>query len=215
MDITQIIFIGLASLAVVAAGNVVLQRNPIYNAIGLIVVLCALAGIFLLLNAPFVAAVQIVVYAGAIMVLFVFVIMLLNIREEEAKIDRRKYLKFLAPPLFIAMVAEVIAVVRLVGPTYDAQPIPSANTPGVNPAEVLGTVENIATAMFTTYLIPFEAASALILMAIVGSFMLARRDKKEDIDRIERALFEDRADKNAHLRELKKSDEKRKADVAA
>lgn len=214
MDISQIIFIGLASLAVVAAGNVVLQRNPIYNAIGLIVVLCALAGIFLLLNAPFVAAVQIVVYAGAIMVLFVFVIMLLNIREEEAKIDRRKYLKFLAPPLFIAMIAEVIAVVRLVGPTYDAQPIPSANT-AANPAEVLGTVENIATAMFTTYLIPFEAASALILMAIVGSFMLARRDKKEDIDRIERALFEDRADKNAHLRELKKSDEKRKADVAA
>lgn len=185
MEFVHILFLGLAALAVVAAFNVILQRNPIYSAIGLIVVLCSLATLFLLLSAQFIAAMQIIVYAGAIMVLFVFVIMLLNVRAEETRIDKQKYLKFLAAPLFLALLAEVIAVVRYVNLT--PQPLPSANNV-TNPETVLGTVENIAYGMFTNYVIPFEAASVLILMAIVGSMLLARREKPEDIERIEKAL---------------------------
>jgi NADH-quinone oxidoreductase subunit J len=176
MEFTHILFLGFAALAVVAAFNVILQRNPIYSAIGLIVVLCSLAAIFLTLGAQFIAAMQIIVYAGAIMVLFVFVIMLLNVREEETRIDKQKYLKWLAAPLFLALLAEVMAVVRYVDRT--PQLLASAN----------GTVENIAQKMFTDYVIPFEAASVLILMAIVGSMLLARREKKEDVERIEKAL---------------------------
>jgi NADH-quinone oxidoreductase subunit J len=181
MEFTHILFLGFAALAVVAAFNVILQRNPIYSAIGLIVVLCSLAALFLTLSAQFIAAMQIIVYAGAIMVLFVFVIMLLNVREEETRVDKQKYLKWLAAPLFLGLLAEVLAVVRyvnlpqgLMASTIDPQP--------------LGTVEDIANGMFTNYVIPFEAASVLILMAIVGSMLLARKDKKEDVDRIEKAL---------------------------
>ncbi|HEU0174947.1 MAG TPA: NADH-quinone oxidoreductase subunit J [Blastocatellia bacterium] len=185
MEFAHILFLGFAALAVVAAFNVILQRNPIYSAIGLIAVLCSLAAIFLTLGAQFIAAMQIIVYAGAIMVLFVFVIMLLNVREEETRIDKQKYLKWLAAPLFLALLAEVMAVVRYVNLT--PQPLPSANNGG-EPSAVLGTVENIAHGMFTNYVIPFEAASVLILMAIVGSMLLARREKKEDVELIEKAL---------------------------
>ena len=176
MEFAHILFLGFAALAVVAAFNVILQRNPIYSAIGLIIVLCSLAALFLTLSAQFIAAMQIIVYAGAIMVLFVFVIMLLNVREEETRIDKQKYLKWLAAPLFLALLAEVMAVIRYVDRT--PQPLASVN----------GTVENIALGMFTDYVIPFEAASVLILMAIVGSMLLARREKEEDVDRIEKAL---------------------------
>ncbi len=186
MEFAHILFLGFAALAVVAAFNVILQRNPIYSAIGLIVVLCSLAALSLTLNAQFISAMQIIVYAGAIMVLFVFVIMLLNVRAEETRIDKQKYLKWLAAPLFLALLAEVMAVVRYVNLT--PQPLQSANTPGVAPQTILGTVENIAYGMFTDYVIPFEAASVLILMAIVGSMLLARREKQEDVERIEKAL---------------------------
>jgi NADH-quinone oxidoreductase subunit J len=176
MEFSHILFLGFAALAVVAAFNVILQRNPIYSAIGLIVVLCSLAALFLTLGAQFIAAMQIIVYAGAIMVLFVFVIMLLNVREEETRVDKQKYLKWLAAPLFLALLAEVMAVVRYVNLT--PQPLSSP----------IGTVESIANGMFTDYVIPFEAASVLILMAIVGSMLLARRENKEEVDRIEKAL---------------------------
>jgi NADH-quinone oxidoreductase subunit J len=183
MEFTHILFLGFAALAVVAAFNVILQRNPIYSAIGLIIVLCSLAALFLTLSAQFIAAMQIIVYAGAIMVLFVFVIMLLNVREEETRVDKQKYLKWLAAPLFLALLAEVMAVVRYVN-------LPSQGSlAGTVDPRPLGTVEDIAKGMFTDYVIPFEAASVLILMAIVGSMLLARRDNKEEVERIEKALI--------------------------
>ncbi|MBK9313348.1 MAG: NADH-quinone oxidoreductase subunit J [Acidobacteria bacterium] len=198
IDIPRLLFLAFAGIAVVAAFNLILQRNPIYSALSLIVTLCVMAALFLLLNAPFIAVIQIVVYAGAIMVLFVFVIMLLNIREEESKIDRQKYLKWLAAPMFLALLAQVFAVIRYVDTTPPS--IPSANAPGGNPAESLGTVESIANAMFTTYVLPFEATSVLILMAIVGSMLLAKRDSKQDIERIETALDAEQAEQEqAHL----------------
>ncbi|MGH9935410.1 MAG: NADH-quinone oxidoreductase subunit J family protein [Blastocatellia bacterium] len=194
MEIAHILFLGLAALAVVAAFNIILQRNPIYSAIGLIVVLCSLAALFLTLNAQFISAMQIIVYAGAIMVLFVFVIMLLNVRAEETRTDKQKYLKWLAAPLFLALLAEVMAVVRYVNLT--PQPLPSANDVS-DPRTVLGTVENVAYGMFTDYVLPFEAASVLILMAIVGSMLLARREKQEDVERIEKALTAQQEEKNS------------------
>ncbi len=208
MEPVQIIFLGLAALAVVAAFGMILARNPIYSAIGLIVVLCALAALFLTLYAQFIAAVQIIVYAGAILVLFVFVIMLLNIREEESKTDRQKYLKWIAPPLFLALLAEVIVVVRYVNATPPEIQSPNAIA---DPSQSLGTVESIAHAMFTTYVLPFEATSVLILMAIVGSMLLARRNSKEDIERIESAL----ATEEAELEQAHRPDREDKEEVAA
>ena len=175
-----ILFILFATIAVIAALNVILQRNPIYSAIGLIVTLCALAGLFLTLSAQFIAMIQIIVYAGAIMVLFVFVIMLLNIRSEEEKLDRQKYLKWLAIPLFFALLGEVYYVIRTV-----SNPLPTLPAMGAaEPVQILGTVESIGTQMFTKYLLPFEATSVLILMAIVGAMLLARREGEVNVETI-------------------------------
>ena len=173
----EILFFLFATIAVVAALNVILQRNPIYCAIGLIVTLCSLAGLFLTLSAQFIAAIQILVYAGAIMVLFVFTIMLLNVRSEEAKVDRQKFLRWLAVPLFLALLGEVYYVVRTVN--NPPPQIPATGT--APPVEILGTVESIGREMFTSYLLPFEATSVLILMAIVGAMLLARREKASDV----------------------------------
>ena len=169
-----ILFVIFGALAVISALSVILQRNPIYSAIGLIVTLCSLAGLFLTLSAQFIAAIQIVVYAGAIMVLFVFVIMLLNVRAEEARVDRQKFLKYLAVPLFLALLGEVYYVIR----TVADPPVALPATGTAAPESILGTVESIGTAMFTNYLLPFEATSVLILMAIVGAMHLARRERE-------------------------------------
>jgi len=173
----EILFFLFATIAVVAAPNVILQRNPIYCAIGFIVTLCSLAGLFLTLSAQFIAAIQIIVYAGAIMVLFVFTIMLLNVRSEEAKVDRQKFLRWLAVPLFLALLGEVYYVVRTVN--NPPPQIPATGT--APPVEILGTVESIGREMFTSYLLPFEATSVLILMAIVGAMLLERREKASDV----------------------------------
>lgn len=178
--IPVVLFLAFAALAVVAAFNVILQRNPIYSAVALIVVLVSLAALFLTLYAQFIAAIQIIVYAGAIMVLFVFVIMLLNIRAEESITDKQKYLQWLAVPLFGALLAEVFFIIKEIRDT--PAPLPSANN-AANPAEVLGTVESVANGMFTTYLLPFEATSVLILMAIVGAMLLAKRETQQDAQR--------------------------------
>jgi len=179
IDFPKIIFLFLAALGVVAAFNLILQRNPIYSALSLIVTLCVMAALFVLLSAPFIAAMQIIVYAGAIMVLFVFVIMLLNVRSEEARRDPLKYLKWLAVPLFLALAGEVFFVVRSVAdPTGAALPADSNN-----PAQVLGSAETIGREMFTSYLLPFEATSVLILMAIVGAMVLAKKITREDYER--------------------------------
>ena len=145
-----------------------------------------------LLSAPFIAVLQIIVYAGAIMVLFVFVIMLLNVREEESRTDRQRYLKWLAPPLFLALVGEVFLVIRYVQST--PPPIISANSPDIHPAQSLGSAESIANSLFTKYVLPFEMTSVLILMAIVGAMLLARRGSKEEIERIEQALAADQVE---------------------
>jgi NADH-quinone oxidoreductase subunit J len=107
------------------------------------------------------------------MVLFVCVIMLLTVRAEEAKADRQKYLKLLAGPLFLALLAEVFLAVR-----YIDDPPPGLPS-GVDAAQIPGTVESLGQAMFSSYVLPFEAVSVLILMAMVGAMLLARRESEE------------------------------------
>jgi NADH-quinone oxidoreductase subunit J len=174
IDLPKILFLGIAAVAVAAGLSMILQRNPIYSALSLIVTLCAMAALFLTLAAPFIAAIQIIVYAGAIMVLFVFVIMLLNVRAEESKRDRVKYLRWLAAPLFVGLIAEVFLIVRAV----QNPPAPAAPNATPVPAQTFGTTENIGHAMFTDYVLPFEAVSVLILMAIVGAMVLARKHER-------------------------------------
>lgn len=174
IDLPKILFLGIAVVTVTAGLNLILQRNPIYSALSLIITMCGLAALFLMLAAPFIAAIQIIVYAGAIMVLFLFVIMLLNVRTEEGIRDPVKYVRLVAAPLIIGLFAEVYFLIKYVqNPTVPAQA--TAANAAAAPEQVLGTTESIGHVMFTDYLFPFEATSVLILMAIVGAMVLSRK----------------------------------------
>jgi NADH-quinone oxidoreductase subunit J len=166
----KVLFILFAIVAVLSALNILLQRNPLYSALSLIGVLACLSALFVTLNAQFIAAIQIVVYAGAIMVLFVFVIMLLNEPKDVPHIDKQRGLRFVAIPFAGLLLAEAVYVIVRV-------PHPATQMLKVdNPEQAFGTTWSIGTALYTHYLLPFEVTSVLILMAIVGAMVLARRD---------------------------------------
>jgi len=161
-----LLFILFAGLAIGCGLAVVAQRNPLYSAISLIGVFISLACLYVMLAAPFIAAVQVIVYAGAIMVLVVFVIMLLNVEQEE---HRRSRLKFLVPAA-IALSAVLIAEVAFILVSVQEFRV----TPAATPTDV-GLTRSIGAQLFTRYLLPFEITSILLLMAIVGAMTLARR----------------------------------------
>jgi NADH-quinone oxidoreductase subunit J len=162
-----LLFILFAGLAVGCGVSMVAQRNPLYSAISLIGVFIALASLYVMLAAPFIAAVQVIVYAGAIMVLVVFVIMLLNV-EEEAR--RRLRLRYLVPTA-IVMSAFLFTEAAFIIYYVEASPFTPRDPGGSN----VGLTVSIGTGLFTKYLMPFEITSILLLMAIVGAMTLARR----------------------------------------
>ncbi|HEX8143251.1 MAG TPA: NADH-quinone oxidoreductase subunit J [Pyrinomonadaceae bacterium] len=161
-----LLFILFAGLAIGCAVAMVAQRNPLYSAISLIGVFISLASLYVMLAAPFIAAVQIIVYAGAIMVLVVFVIMLLNVEEEEHRTLRPRFLVPAAIAMAAVLFAEAAFIISFVGD--------SRSTPATNTSDV-GLTMSIGAGLFTKYLLPFEITSILLLMAIVGAMTLARR----------------------------------------
>src|SRR4051794_23915644 len=167
--VTSLLFILFAGLAIGCALALVAQRHPLYSAISLIGVFISLSGLYLLLAAPFIAAVQVIVYAGAIMVLVVFVIMLLNVEEEERSPARLKFLVPVAVVFASVLFAEAAFILYFV---HDAG---FERASAAAPANT-GLTANIGAGLFTTYLLPFEITSLLILMAIVGAMSLARRN---------------------------------------
>jgi NADH-quinone oxidoreductase subunit J len=164
---TILLFILFGSMAIGCALAVVAQRNPLYSAISLIGVFISLACLYVMLAAPFIAAVQVIVYAGAIMVLVVFVIMLLNVEEEER---RRPRLKFLVPAA-VVLAGVLIAEVSFILVSVQQESRVVQTTAGTD----VGVTQSVGTALFTRYLLPFEITSILLLMAIVGAMTLARR----------------------------------------
>jgi NADH-quinone oxidoreductase subunit J len=163
---TLAIFLIFAVIAVVCAINVVVQTHPISSAISLVGVMGSLAVLYLLLGAEFIAAAQVIVYAGAIMVLFIFVIMLLN-AGAESKHGRSLVAQLLGAPLLIALLGLLAYFVQRLYPRSV-----SVRFGGFTH----GTPLDIGRALFTTYLLPFEVTSILILIAIVGAIVLARKE---------------------------------------
>src|SRR5881296_1901096 len=163
---TSLLFILFAGLAIGSAISMVAQRNPLYSAISLIGVFVSLACLYVMLAAPFIAAVQVIVYAGAIMVLVVFVIMLLNVEEEERRPMRLRALVPIAVGLAAILFGEAAFIIFFVHT--------SPGTPTANVSDI-GLTSSIGAGLFTKYLLPFEITSLLLLMAIVGAMTLARR----------------------------------------
>jgi len=140
------------------------SRSPVYSACFMILSFAATAGLFVLLDAYLIAAVEVLVYAGAIMVLFLFVIMLMNLRAAEHEGLRLNPLMVLAAGTFLALMSRAI---RDLGPAVQQEPNGLTGSPGL-----------LADTLFSRYVVPFEAVSMLLLAAILGTVVLARR--KED-----------------------------------
>jgi NADH-quinone oxidoreductase subunit J len=160
----QLLFFFFAAIAVGAAINVIVQKHVLYSALSLILMLTSMSVLFVLLRADFLAVIQVIVYAGAIMVLFVFVIMLLNMPEDEDGADRLRWLKFGGIPLGLFF------LLLLVGTLWNAETGPAA------PAALVGSPRAIGESLFTDYVLPFEATSLLILIALVGAVVFAKKD---------------------------------------
>jgi NADH-quinone oxidoreductase subunit J len=168
----QILFYVFAAIAVLGGLLVVVQKNPIYSVLAIIISFFGLAGLYVLLDAPFVAVVQIIIYAGAIMVLFLFVVMLLNVPREDAAEWDRAHPYYRPWALRIGAVLAAVMVVQLL---WAFSRTPGLGTgvgdqrPGVSSVAELGRV------LFTDYMFAFEVTSILIIIAMVGAVVLARK----------------------------------------
>jgi NADH-quinone oxidoreductase subunit J len=182
---SEAVFYILAVFAVVAAVATIIQRNPVAAAMWLVGTMFALAGIYVLLNAQFIGAIQVLVYAGAIMVLFLFVIMLLNLAHDTG--DLRRWPAWLTAAGLVVAIATPLVAMRWYTPQRLAAEAAGAS-PWADPAVTLpagqaavqataerGVVGAIAVPLFTDYLVPFEITSVLLLTAAVGAVVLAKR----------------------------------------
>jgi NADH-quinone oxidoreductase subunit J len=171
----SVLFYVLSGVMVAASGLVIGQRNPMYSVLLLIVSFAALAGLYIVLDAPFVAMAQMIIYAGAIMVLFLFVVMLLNAPQEDAAgWDRVHPLR--RPG--VARIGILLAVVLVAELGWALSKVVALDSPVGARADgaVVGSVRELGRVLFSEYSFAFEATSVLILVAMVGAVVLARRE---------------------------------------
>ncbi len=165
--LAQLLFFFLAIVAIAAAVGLIVARNPVTSALWLILNLFCVAGLYVTMNAEFIGVIQVLVYAGAIMVLFLFVIMLLNLSAlpTPAAFDWKRGLGFVLAPGMLATI--VYAVAR----GLDLLPVPEATAEAVEP----GSATNIGMELFTRYVLPLEIIGLLLLAATIGAVMIAKR----------------------------------------
>jgi NADH-quinone oxidoreductase subunit J len=168
----QLLFWVFAAVAVLGALLVIGQKNPVYSVLAIIVSFFGLSGLYVLLEAPFVAVVQIIIYAGAIMVLFLFTVMLLNVPREDASEWDRTHPFYRPWPMRIGSLLAAVMVLQLVWAL--------SRTPGMTDGvaqqrPAISSVSELGRVLFTDYMFAFEVTSILILIAMVGAVVLARK----------------------------------------
>jgi len=173
MSVDLILFIGLALVAIAAALGMLASQNAVYSALFLVINFATVAVFYLLLGAPFIAMAQITVYAGAIMVLFLFVIMLLG-AEKLVPGKVLPYQRPMAIGLAVLLVAEALYLILVRNPSV-ADIIPPAEA-----TNTVGELQNLGMTLFNQYLLPFEVTSILLLIAMVGAIVLTKQEKKEE-----------------------------------
>ena len=160
------VFFYFAGVILLTASLVVAFRNPIYSALSLLVMFFHVAGLYVTLHAEFLAAIQIIVYAGAILVLYLFVVMLLNVKREERFHRQGTVALFLG----LTLLAEVVLLsIKGAGPTIDMASSPKSE------GAVVGNTEGIGEVLYSIYLFPFEIASLILLVAMVGAVILTKK----------------------------------------
>jgi len=158
-----VIFVPAAALAIAGGVGVIAARQPVHSAIALLVVLAALAVTYLLLAAQFIAVLQVIVYAGAIVVLFLFVIMLLHARSGEGPVEKLPRQRVAA-----AVFAALFLAALIVGSVAATRPLATA-------PEGFGTAQQVGEALFVTYLLPFELASVILMVGIIAAVVVVKR----------------------------------------
>ena len=187
---STVFFYLFAGLAIACSISMVYHRNPLYSAISLVGVFIALSCIYVTLAAPFIAAVQVLIYAGAIMVLVVFVIMLLNL-DEDRPLNRLRYLYALGGGLGMILLVQTFFVVYAVS---------RAPKQDVNEAETVGKTLSLGAAMYTEYLLPVEIVGVLLLMAIIGGVILSRRLSQPETEVVVQQELERRGEEDNQFR---------------
>jgi NADH-quinone oxidoreductase subunit J len=175
---SEVLFYVFGGIAVVASALVIGQSNPMYSVLLLVASFGAISGLYVQLDAPFIAVIQIIVYAGAIMVLFLYVVMLLNAPQEDAsEWDRTHPLRQRGAARWGAVLAGllVLQLAWALSRTVDVREGIATRVEG----DVVSSVRTIGRVMFTDYVFAFEATSVLILVAMVGAILLARRESEE------------------------------------
>lgn len=167
MNFETVFFSILSVVMVGSAIMVITRKSPVMSVLYLIMNFFALAGIYLTLHAQFIAVIQIIVYAGAIMVLFLFVIMLLNLGDERSLLEKISIRKMAAVGLGFGVLLELTYILGFSGAAF-----PEKN---MERAIAIGTVEGIGKELFSTFLFPFEITSVILIAAIVGAVILAKR----------------------------------------
>ena len=166
-----IVFAVAAVIIIAGAVGVIVERNPVNSALSLVITLFGTALIFLLLGDDFIAAVQVIVYAGAIVVLFLFVIMFLGVDKKE--MIAREPLKAQRPIALLLVLVSVVGILLLGAGAHYA--LGASSSTGVANHQSGGEVAALGRAVFTTYLLPFEATAALLIIAIIGAVVLTKR----------------------------------------
>lgn len=175
-----LVFAAAATLILVGAVGVIAVTNPVHSALSLIMCLLGVAVAFLAQSADFLAAVEIIVYAGAIVVLFLFVIMFLGVDK-----SRHPHVEPLVGQRWLAglgVVVTVAGVIFLMASSHWVSGVPSSSTGGVALATGAGNVTQLGDSVFTTYLLAFEATAGLLVIAVVGAVLLARRERVAEVD---------------------------------
>ena len=170
-----VVFYALAAVAVAAAVGVIASKNPVHAAMSLLLTFLAVAGLFVLQRAELIAAVQVLVYAGGVMVLFLFVIMLVNVRTLPSQ---QHYVRRLVPAAIVisVLVAGLVGVGVWAGFRGPAGPIgPLVSVEGT----VMGNTEAVGWSLYRDYLLPFEVVSIVLLVAMIGAIVMGRNDKEE------------------------------------
>ncbi|HKA37660.1 MAG TPA: NADH-quinone oxidoreductase subunit J [Thermoanaerobaculia bacterium] len=165
MTLSRLVFDAAAAFTVFFATVMVVHRHPVKSVLALVVSFFGLAVCYVLLFAPFIAAIQVIVYAGAILVLFLFVLMLLNIPEEARERDPRPVQRFLSGAAILVFAAALLGLLR----AHGAPQAPASGPPSPD-------IAPLARSLFSSGLLPFEALSVLLLAALVGAYVLAQRE---------------------------------------
>jgi NADH-quinone oxidoreductase subunit J len=172
----QLLFYAFAATAIAGSLLVVGQRNPVYSVLAIIGSFFGLSGLYVLLEAPFVAVVQIIIYAGAIMVLFLFVVMLLNVPREDAAEWDRAHPLYRPGPMRLGSALAVALIIELAWALWRA---PGGRTGIADAAPAVSSVRDLGRVLFTDYMFAFEVTSILIIAAMVGAVVLARKHGEE------------------------------------